>query len=103
EADPGGAAIGRENGGVDADDFALDVYERSARVSAVDGGVRLDHMGIKPALDLQRLALGRNYSQGDGLLQGKRRSDCDRPVSNPRARFREPEIRKGFLGVDPDQ
>ena len=38
------AIAGIEDGGVDADDLAVEVEERAARVALVDGGVGLDEV-----------------------------------------------------------
>ena len=42
EADPDGAAGGRQNRRVDANDFAVHIEEGTAGIALVDGGVRLD-------------------------------------------------------------
>src|SRR6185503_881695 len=62
EADADAAAAAAEDGGVDADDLALEVDERTARVAGVDGDVGLDELVVARLTD--EAALGADDTGG---------------------------------------
>jgi hypothetical protein len=52
EADADVAAAAAEDRGVDADDLALRVEQRAARVARIDGGVGLDEVVVRALIDV---------------------------------------------------
>src|SRR5690606_34559991 len=58
------------NGGIDADEPALGIDQRPARIARVDGGVGLDEVLVD--VDAQPIASqGRDYAHGGGLSHAK--------------------------------
>src|SRR5690606_22620774 len=52
KADADRSAGGRDDRGVHADDFALQIEQRTARIAAIDGGVSLDVVVIRAGIDI---------------------------------------------------
>ena len=76
EANALGAA---DDGGVDADDTAVRIDERSAGVAGVERGVGLDHVFDRAtALAAQRPTEGGDDAGGDGRLEAERVADGPR-------------------------
>src|SRR5207237_2525661 len=72
------------DGGVDADDFAGDVEQRTARVAEVDRGVGLDEVLERARLGAEaaeRTSLRRDDADGETVLELERVADRDRPVT----------------------
>ena len=66
DADEAVRLLGRKDGRVDADELALGVDERAARISLVDGGIRLDEVLI--AVEAEPVApKSRDDARGDRL------------------------------------
>ena len=82
EADADRAAGGREDGGVDANDLALEVEGRTAGVALVDGGVDLQEIVIGARADLA--ATGGDDAGGHGAAKAEGIADSDHPVANAR-------------------
>ncbi len=73
----------REDGGVDADDFAVHVEQRAAGVAGIDGGVGLDEvLELSARAGLDGAVLGGNDAGGDGLRQGEGAADGFNPVAD---------------------
>ena len=77
EADPDTPGVaGRENRRIDSDDLTLAVQKRSAGISVVDRGIRLDHvLDDSPVLRLNRTAERTDDSSCERAVQAKRISD----------------------------
>ena len=73
EAKADAAAGRREDRGVDADDLAVHVEQRAARVAAVDGGVGLDVVVERTGVDVA--AARRHDAGGHGAAQAERIAD----------------------------
>src|SRR5882762_6666362 len=72
EADAGGGAAGRVNGGIDADDFAARIDERATGIAAVDGGVGLNGFVDEGGLaGLHGAANGADYAGGERALEAE--------------------------------
>ena len=69
------------DGGVDADDLAAHVDERSAGVAGVDGGVGLEEGFVIGDADA-RAAGGADDAARDGLFEAEGRTDGEDPVSD---------------------
>ena len=80
EADSLVAATVGGDGGVDADDFALEVDQRAARVAGIDRGVGLEE--LSPADATEFAALPADDAGADGGLQIERIADRDHPVAD---------------------
>mmetsp|Transcript_10703 Transcript_10703/g.43300 ORF Transcript_10703/g.43300 Transcript_10703/m.43300 type:complete len:494 (+) Transcript_10703:435-1916(+) len=117
EADAGRGARGREDGRVDADEAAVAVEQRAARVARVDRRV-----GLHAALDgsptdaLDLAADGRDDARGQRVIQAERIADgvhvlpdeelrrrADLDGSQHRPGRRDLEDRNVFLGLGPHE
>ncbi|CDN45284.1 hypothetical protein BN871_HA_00060 [Paenibacillus sp. P22] len=78
----------RADGGIDADDFAVHVDQRTAGVAGVDGGVRLQQMLVVPSgaagfrSDLDRTLAGAEHAYRNGMIEAVRVADSDEPVAD---------------------
>ena len=83
EADALVAAGAAEDGGVDADEPALDIHQRAAGVAGVDGRVGLDEVLI--VLDAEvAAARGADDARGDGLADAEGIADGEHDVAHLR-------------------
>src|SRR5690606_1141410 len=82
EADADRAAAGRIDGRVHADDPAVDVEGRPARVAPVDGRVDLDVVVVAGRIDVARL--GRDDARRGRAAQAEGVADGDDPVADAR-------------------
>ena len=81
EADADRAAGGRDDQGVDADHFAVEVEQRAAGIAAVDGGVGLDVVVIGTRGDI---AVARRDDAGrHRAAEAERIADRDHPFAEP--------------------
>ena len=84
ETNPLGRSGFGEDGGVDADELALRVHERAARVARIDGGIGLDE-----ALDVGDAQLAApgcaDDPHGDGLTDPEGIADRQRQVAHAQA------------------
>src|SRR5690606_16553308 len=80
EANADAAARRRQDRGVDADDLAVHVDERTAGIAAVDRGVGLDVVVIRSRTDIA--AARRNDARGDGAAETQRVADRHHPVAD---------------------
>ena len=71
-----------ENGGVDADDLALEIEERSAGIALVDGGVGLDEILVLGDATTQHAVLGAHDAHGHGLSESQRIADGQHVVAH---------------------
>ena len=71
----------RKNGGVNANNLSLHVYERATRVAGIDSGVGLDE-GLELAIRNDVAAFVGNDSGGDGSALAKRTPKSEYPVAN---------------------
>src|SRR6202040_175562 len=81
ETDTDRPAGGRDDRRVDADDFALEVEQRPARVAAVDRGVGLNAVVVGPGIELA-VAPGHDAG-GDAAAEAERIADRDHPFAQP--------------------
>ena len=73
----------RVDGGVDADDFAVHVEQRSAGVAGIDGGVGLDEvLELAGDAGLDGAIFGGDDAGGNGLREGKGAADGFNPVAD---------------------
>ncbi len=76
------------NQGVDANDFAVDIHQRTAAVSGVDVRVGLNkilvHCQSLEALDHFRASLGAHMAEGHAVIEAERSSDGDGEFANAR-------------------
>ena len=80
EADALVAAGAAEDGGVDADEAALNIHERAAGVAGVDGGVGLDEVFV--VFDAEVAAAGgADDAGGDGLADAEGVADGEHDVA----------------------
>ena len=71
------------DGGVDADDFAVHVEQRTAGVAGVDGGVSLNEvLELSGDTGLDGAILGRDDAGGNGLREGEGAADGFNPVAD---------------------
>ena len=75
-----GTGLG-QNGGVDADDFARHVDQRSTGIAGVNGRVGLNK-GLELAVGNDVAALGGDDARGYGFLQSERTADGQNPVAH---------------------
>ena len=80
EGDADTAARRREDRGVDADDLAVEVEGRAARIAAVDRGVDLEEVVIGAGADVA--AARRDDAGGDGAAEAERIADGHHPVAD---------------------
>ena len=84
EADALEAAVAAEDGGIDAEETAVDVDEGAAGVAGIDGGVGLDEVFV--ALDLGEdadvAALGADDAAGDGFADAEGIADGEDAVAD---------------------
>ena len=76
------AAVRREDGRVDTNNFPLGIKQGSTRVSAIDRGVYLDEIIKRPALDVS--TPGRNDSGSGCATKTKRVAYGNYPVTDSR-------------------
>ena len=73
----------------DANELALTVYKRTARVARVDGGIRLDDVGVvvgvAAVLDRAVAPHSRDDTRRAGVLVTQRRADCHTPLAHVEA------------------
>ena len=86
---------------VDADDIAIGVKRRPARVAFVDGRVDLDVIVIRSRADVA--AARRDDAGGDGFAEAERIADRDDPIADARLMLGEFHVREGLVGVDLDE
>src|SRR6202171_3132190 len=79
EADADRAAGGRDDQGVDADHFAIEVEQRSAGIAAIDGGVGLDVAVIGAGVDVA-VARG-DDARRHRAAEAERIADRDHPFA----------------------
>ena len=74
----------RGDGGVDADDVAVHIDERSAAGTGIDGGVRLEEFLDADGVAQRDLAAvaGADDAVGDRLVQAKRAADGEHPAAD---------------------
>ena len=70
-----------EDGGVDADDLAAHVEQRSAGVARVDGRVGLEHVDAALRRDRKRPAQRADDADGDGVVEVERVADRHHEVA----------------------
>lgn len=76
------APAGREDRGIDADEFAAQVDQWSAGITRIDRRIGLDEVFI--ALDAQAAAPERaDNTGGDRLAESERVADCHHEVTDP--------------------
>ena len=80
EADAVVSAAAAGDGRIDANDGAIKVGKRSARVARIDGGVSLNVAFEGCQADIAA-PLGAHDSCGDGALKSEGRADCDDPLT----------------------
>ncbi len=82
KADTDVAAVGAQDGGVDADQLATQVEQGATRVARVDGRIGLDE--VFQVLDVEAAAAERtDDAGGDGLAEAERVADGQRIVTDP--------------------
>ena len=81
EADADRAAGRRNDRGVDADHFAIEVEQRAAGIAAVNGGVGLYVIVIRPRIDIA--VARRDDAGGHRAAQAERIADRDDPFAQP--------------------
>ena len=81
ETDTDRAARGRNDRGVDADDFAVEVEQRTAGIAPVDGGVGLDVVVVRTRVDVA--VARRDDTCGHGAAETERVADGDDPFAKP--------------------
>ena len=86
EADADAAAGRREDRGVDADDLALRVEGRAARIAAVDRRVDLQEVVIGTGADVA--AARRDDAGGHRAAEAEGIADRDHPIADARRRCR---------------
>ena len=78
EADADRTARGRDDRGVDTDHLAVEVEQRPARIAAIDGGIGLDVVVVRPRIDV---AVARRDDAGrHRAAQAERITDRHRPI-----------------------
>ena len=82
ETDPDIAARGRKDHRVDADDIAVDIEHRAARIALVDRGIGLDIAIIGAALPGHAVER-RDDARGHGAAKPERIADRNHPVTDP--------------------
>ena len=90
EADADRAARRREDRGVDADHFAIEIERRTAGIAAIDRRIDLQEVVIRAIADIA--AAGRDNAGGDGTAKPERVADGDHPVADARLLRREIDI-----------
>jgi len=70
------------DGGVDADQLALDVEQRAARVPGVDRSVGLDEVGVSPVLVVQRAADRAHHAGGHRVREAEGVADRDHGLAD---------------------
>ena len=73
------AAVGRD-GGVDADDLAVEIHQRAAAIAGIDGGVGLDEVLARG--DAQAASLRADDARRDGAFQSERIAEGQHPVAH---------------------
>src|SRR5581483_5456117 len=81
KADADRAARWRDDRRVDADDLAVEIEQRTTGVAAIDRGVGLDVIIIRPRIDIA--VTGRDDAGGHGAAETKRVADRDHPLAEP--------------------
>src|SRR5699024_8291573 len=81
EANADIATGARQDGGVDADQFAVQIDQRAARVAGVDGGVGLNE--VFEAIPEAVATEAADDAGGDGLGQAERVADGNDEVADP--------------------
>ena len=102
EADADRAARRRDDRGVDADHFAVEVEQRAARIAAIDGGVGLDVVVVGTGIDV---AVARRHDAGGHrAAEAERIADRDHPFAEPQlVGIAEPHRLQRLVGLDPQQ
>ena len=91
----------REDCGVDADHFAIEIEGRTAGIAAIDRRIDLQEVVIRAIADIA--AAGRDNAGGDGAAKPERVADGDHPIANSRLLRREIDIGKALVAVDLEQ
>ena len=78
--DADAAAVGRVDGGIDADDLAGEVEERPSGIATVDRGIDLKIIVVRAGLNVA--ATGRNDARRDGPAQSEGIADGNDPVAD---------------------
>ena len=86
-----------QDGGIDADDLALEVEQRAARVALIDGGVGLDEVLVLRDSAPEHAVLGADDAHGDGLAQAKRVADGEHVVPHAHL-FRVADLHRPQIG-----
>ena len=81
KADADRAAGRRNDRGVDADDFAIEVEQRAAGIAAVNGGVGLNVIVVRPRIDVA--VARRDDAGGHRAAEAERIADGDDPFAQP--------------------
>ncbi len=81
EADADRAAGRRDDRGIDADDLAVEIEQRTAGIAAIDGGVGLDVIVIRSGIDVA--VARRDDAGGDRAAETERIADGDDPFAEP--------------------
>ena len=81
KADADRAAGRRNDRGIDADDFAVEVEQRAAGIAAIDGGVGLNVIVVRPRIDVA--VARRNDAGGHRAAEAERIADGDDPFAQP--------------------
>src|SRR5437899_11850237 len=68
-----------EDGGIDADDLAAHVQQRSARVSRIDGGIGLNEVIVRSRANLT--SLGADNAGGDRVIEAERIANGQHPLA----------------------
>ena len=81
KADADRAAGRRDDRRIDADDFAVEIEQRAAGIAAIDGGVGLDVIVVRPRIDVA--VARRDDAGGHRAAQAERIADGDHPFAEP--------------------
>src|SRR3984885_2479216 len=82
KADAYRAAGRRNDRGVHADDFAVEIEQRTAGIAAINGGVGLDVIVVRPRIDV---TVARRHDAGrHGAAKAERVADGDYPFAEPK-------------------
>ena len=81
KADADRAAGRRDDRGVDADDFAVEVEQRAAGIAAIDGGVGLNVIVVGAGIDVA--VARRDDAGGHRAAEAERIADGDDPFAEP--------------------
>ena len=99
ESDPDVAAIRGEDRGIDTDNFAVHVEQRTARITLIDRCIDLNKVVIGPGVNIA--APGRYNAGCRGIAEPERIADGDNLIADPGGvGFAERDIRKSFACIN---